>query len=369
MQPDYRIMDGGSDITGSFQGRISEIRLTDVDGIKSDQVVITLDNEGYAVAVPPKGKKLTVMIGYVETGLVDKGQFTVDDVTLEEPPSIMIITAKAADLRQGSKTQRNKSYERPNQKLKDVLGEIAGRMGLGLQLSPSLQNIPLAYWVQNNESDVHTIERLARRHDAILKVTGGRLIGVKRQEGMNSMGTAFGAVSIVPEMCKSWRCKLSDRPDHSQVEAQWLDRGQASRTPVIVGGGGGLGARHVLPQVFPSEEEAKKAAETRQRELASAKGTFNAVLPGMPELTAEVPLALSGFPAPISGQQWMIKRVEHIMIGRSTFETNVQAEVKKGGSTDGASNSRSGSNAASSSTRGELPLNQDFQTTFQQNRS
>lgn len=372
LSPDYRVSLGGLDITGRFSGRLIELRHTDADGVESDRLVIQVDNGDYAVMEPSKGAVLSLALGYVETGLVDKGQFTVDDLSYEEgenSPCIMTITAKAHDLRKDQKKQRNKSYDKEGQKLKDVLEEISGRMGVGLSLSPSLQSIPLAYWHQNNESDLHTIMRLARRHDLILKVTNGQLIGVKRTEGLNALGAALSGITITPDMCRRWSARLGDREDHSEVEAQWLNRAQGERSSVIIAeGGGSLGARQVLPQVYPTEDEARKAARTRKRELDSSRGSFSATLPGSPEITPETPLNTMGFPGSISGQPWMVKKVENVIVGSRTYETSVAAEIKPNGNAGKSGSSGGGSGSGGGGGGGAAdPGQANFDNAFRDN--
>jgi len=48
----------------------------DAAGIESDQLTLTLDLEGLE-GLPSLGGKIGLRVGYVESGLVDKGQFMV----------------------------------------------------------------------------------------------------------------------------------------------------------------------------------------------------------------------------------------------------------------------------------------------------
>lgn len=350
MRPSYALSVGGIDITGRIGGEVSELRLTDLDGFESDRLEIVLNNDGYQVLAPSRDTIIAVSLGYEETGLVFKGLFKVDEVEFEEPPSVMRIRAKSAYVKDDGKTQRNRSYDKKNQKLSDVLGQIAGRLGLGLQIAPSLANEGLQYWAQVNESDFHTISRLARRFDAIIKPANGQLVAVKRGEGLSASGLALGGVTITPEMCSTWRASFRERPNHKGVEAQYIDRQRPARVPVFVGGGQGTATMR-LPQVFPNEQEARRAATSRQRELEREKGSFRATLVGTPELTQEVPITCVGFPYPVAGE-WNTKRVEHVMLGREKYTTEVEAEVKPGRDTGGGGEKRSSSSGSSSGSSG-----------------
>ncbi|HHX2533167.1 TPA: hypothetical protein ACU8BD_000983 [Neisseria subflava] len=61
--------------------RISSISLTDKRGFEADELTITLDDSDGLLSLPPKAAEITLAIGYMETGVVDKGKYKITEVS------------------------------------------------------------------------------------------------------------------------------------------------------------------------------------------------------------------------------------------------------------------------------------------------
>lgn len=67
--------------------RIVSIDLTDKRGFEADELTIELDDYDGAVAIPNTGSKITLHLGYQETGIVDKGEYLFSEFTHTGAPT------------------------------------------------------------------------------------------------------------------------------------------------------------------------------------------------------------------------------------------------------------------------------------------
>ncbi len=136
------------------------LELTDNRGIEADQLSITLSDHDGLLAIPPKGATIRLWLGWSDTGLVDKGTYTVDETEHSGAPDVLSIRARSADLRKGLKTKRERSWS--NTTLGDVLGDIALGNGLTATIAGALDGLPILQLDQANESDANLISRVGK---------------------------------------------------------------------------------------------------------------------------------------------------------------------------------------------------------------
>ena len=57
--------------------RIISISLTDKSGFEADELTVSLSDHDGKLALPPKSAEITIALGYIETGIVDKGSYKI----------------------------------------------------------------------------------------------------------------------------------------------------------------------------------------------------------------------------------------------------------------------------------------------------
>ena len=227
MTPAWQILADGLDVTANFNDRLIELTVTDHEGMKSDSCEIVVDDRDGILAVPRKGTLLSISMGYRETGLVLMGLFTVDEVELTGFPRQVRISGASADLRDKLKSQRSKAYE--NKTLGGIVGEIASRHGLSAAVGASLRGFSYPFLGQSEESDLHFMTRLAKKHDALFKVAGGKLLFMRRGESLSASGQELSAVAISGDRVTQYRATFQDRPAHKKSKATYWDRDEVDR--------------------------------------------------------------------------------------------------------------------------------------------
>ena len=72
--PAYVLTIGGRDITPRMQGLLMGLTLTESRGDEADQLDIELDDSSGRVAIPPRGERIALRLGWQGQPLTDKGE-------------------------------------------------------------------------------------------------------------------------------------------------------------------------------------------------------------------------------------------------------------------------------------------------------
>lgn len=338
MTPAFKIIAGGINVTGGINDRLVELVVVDHDGNKADEVTIVLDDRDFALAVPSKGTILLVFLGYVETGLVSMGQFTVNRVQRrfsKDAGAIMEVTGKSADLKKEMKSQRTGQFV--DKSIKQIVTEVAGRHGLSAIVSPKLAQLKRSPEYQTEESDLHLLTRLAKDHDAFFKVAGGKVLFLARDE------VQLEPVFLTRGDFTECTVEEDDRADHGKATAHSHDRGKVKREKATASGG--EGGEFTLRHPFATKELAEACAKAKKRQLERAGKSLNGKLPGRTDLMGGTPVT-TAIGAELYDGRWMIKTATHRFTKGDGYSTEIECENAEqgGGSGAGGSGGQTGGN-------------------------
>ena len=302
MTPSFSISVGGSDITGSLNDRLVSLTVSDSEGLSSDSVEIELDDRDGKIQIPRKGAEMSVSMGYKETGLQLMGLFIVDEVEVSGYPMIMVIRGKSADMREDFKKPRTGYWD--DKTLKDVVSEIASRNGLSAKVSKTIEAFKYKYLPQTEESDLHFLTRLARKHDAVLKPNNGKLMFIKKGEG------ELSGMQIVKTQVIDYNCQLRDRPAVKKGIGTWWDQRAAERKRVEKEGPAEVGPDYEMLHSLFNEDEAGVDAQSTADAQARDAGGLDITILGQPGYCAEMIVTVSGVRQGVDGP-WRVKTAEH----------------------------------------------------------
>lgn len=232
-RPVYRITVDGENITANLNGRLMSLQLTDNKGFETDQLDITLDDHDGLLDLPPRGAVVDIAFGWQETGLVEKGSFTVDEVSHSGTPDMLTIRARSADLRSGLTTQRERAWHEIT--VGDIIKTIAGENDLIPIIASALAGQTIAHMDQTNESSANFITRLAEQFDAIATVKSGRLLFVHAGAGKSASGKAIKRVVIDRQVGDQHTFNIADRETYTHVKATYHDTAGATKGEVVWG--------------------------------------------------------------------------------------------------------------------------------------
>lgn len=319
--PDYRIIVNGQVITPRFRGLLSQLTLTDNRGGEADELDLVINDNGN-VALPPKGATVKVALGWRDTGLVERGSYTVDEIEWTGEADQIHIRARSANFRDTLPNKRTRSWD--NLTIADIVEAIAERYGLDTRIGDPLGTQAIAHIDQTNESDVNFLTRLAKRFDAMATVKNELLLFMPAGTAATATGAAIPAVTLTRRMGSSPRYRDADRDSYSGVIAKWHDTQAAKKQKAIAGSEANA---KTLRETYATLDDALAAAQAEWARIQRGKQSFSFTLAhGRPDLFPETPITASGFKLEIDATPWLITRVTH-NFADSGYTNELEMEV------------------------------------------
>lgn len=322
--PAFRLTVDGLDIAYMVSPRLMSLDLTDNRGVEADQLSITLSDHDGLLSIPPKGAVLRLWLGWSDTGLVDKGTYTVDETEHSGAPDVLSIRARSADLRKGLKTKRERSWS--NTTLGKVIGDIAMGNNLTSTVAGALGALPILQLDQANESDANLISRLGEEFDAVASVKAGCLLCMPAGGGKTASGLNLPHITLTRADGDQHRYLQADRDSYDGVRAYYYDVNSAKKQEAIAGGGDNL---KDLRHTYSDQQSALRAARSEYRRLqrGSATLTYNLAV-GRPDLIPELTYTLQGVKEEIDEIIWYGGNVHHILSADGGYTVSLELESK-----------------------------------------
>lgn len=334
MHPIVEITVDGQPVAGAFYERLVSLSVTDKEGVSSDAFQASL-NDGPAafLALPRTGAKVDIRLGYAETGVRSVGLFVVDKVSARCLPYSIEISGKSADLRRG-KLKERKERHWDAKTVGDIARQIAGESGLTAAVDSDIASHSYTWLGQEDESDIHFLERLAQRHNAVFTIKDGRLILAKRGSGLSTGGAFVGSVILTPALIVQGSCsfEVNDRTKYSKVVAYYQDRDQAERVEVEADGDDDGDSVYRIPEPYADPAEADKAAQAKVKQLKRGEGSANVTVPGDTSIVAGAPLLFHDVRPGLDGVPYVIDGVAHDYSKTGGFLTKISAKLYDGSS-------------------------------------
>lgn len=332
MHPIVQMTIDGQPVAGAFYERLISLSVVDKEGIESDTFDASLnDGPPDFLALPRKGAIAVIQLGYRETGTRQVGRFTVDSVKAKCLPYGLTISGKAADLRKGKlKTRAERHWD--GKTLGEIVKEVAGDVGLTARVAPSIAGHRYDWVGQQDETPTHFLERLARRHNALLTVKNGNLVFAERGAGQSAAGSALTPVVITPPLVIDGTLdfEFADRQAFGKVVSYYQDRKQAKRIEVEASGEASSDSVYRIPEPFADAAEADKAAQAKAKQLKRGEGSFSVDVIGDTSIQAGAPLVCEGIRPGLDGVQWLIDSVTHTISKSAGFRSKISAKISDG---------------------------------------
>ncbi len=322
--PAFRITVDGNDIAQMLNPRLITLDLTDNRGIEADQLSITLSDHDGLLAIPPTGALIQLWLGWSDTGLIDKGTYTLDETEHSGAPDVLTIRARSADLRKRLKTKRERSWS--NTTLGDVLGDIALGNGLTSTIAGTLDGLPILQLDQANESDANLISRIGEEFDAVVTVKAGCLLCLSAGGGKTASGADLPHITLTRADGDQHRYLQADRDSYDGVRAYFYDVNSAEKQHAIAGGGENL---KDLRHTYSDRQSALRAARAKFNRLQRGSATLSYTLAiGRPDLIPELTYTLEGVKPEIDEVIWYGGNVQHSLSADSGYTVSLELESK-----------------------------------------
>ncbi|KHA75138.1 phage-like tail protein [Pseudomonas chlororaphis] len=286
----------------------------DAAGIESDQLTLTVDLEGLE-GLPDLGGRIGLKVGYLESGMVDKGQFKVTRLTPTLFPFRLTLVATAAPFSKDDETgfkQRRTASHGPTT-LGGLFRELVARHGFSPRVAPDVSLIRIEHIDQTNETDMGFLTRLAMKYNVVAKPYDQIYVLARPGQTKSLSGKVLANVIL--------SVTSNNRPgDHAFVSAtleeaaraqnqgcitRWLDAASGKLQEVKTG----LSPFKILRQQQPSEADAIAVGEGEVRKMLRKKFKVKITCPGNPQLAAEGLVVLDDTWPDFMRGRWSIDKV------------------------------------------------------------
>lgn len=321
--PAFRITIEERDITRIVSQRLISMTLTECRGDEADQLDISLDDSDGKLALPPKGARIGIQIGWKDGDLADKGLFTVDEVEHAGAPDTITLRARSANLIDTFKQQRERSFH--DTTLGAIIDAVAFQNELASGISARLRNTAVKHIDQTHESDAAFLRRLGKKYDAVATVKNDTLLFIPINQSRTASGKELPLIAIVRVLGDAHRYHSSESNAYSGVRAFWHDERYRHRRSVVAGVPGNSKR---LRTTFASETDARTAATAEWQRIKRGLATFEMTLAlGNPFVMPQSPVIVKGYKPEIDATEWLSVKVTHSISG-SGFTTRVEFETK-----------------------------------------
>lgn len=329
--PRAEISVNGNPVASIFNERLISVTIVDKEGVTSDSISCELNDGSPFAAIPRKGDTITARLGYLETGVLDFGQYTADDPEVHCLPYKLSVNGKGANMREKLKQHGAKHWD--NKTVKDIVSDVAKDNGLTAKVSGDVGDHKYEWFGQEDESGIHVVERLARRHNALFSIKNGNLVFAKKGSGQSSSGAALTPVMATPNNIVADTCTttFAHRNSFSKVKAHAVNRKTATRDEVEEDSDSDGEADFTLAEPFANKDEARKAAGSKAKDLKAETIRTSVTLFGDPSIRAGAPLIYAGVRPELDGIQFIIETATHT-ISKAGYTTQVEAKLGGGDS-------------------------------------
>ncbi|OUY08718.1 contractile injection system protein, VgrG/Pvc8 family [Acinetobacter populi] len=322
----YRIEVNGIDISQYLQNRLISLRINDHRGLVADSLDIELSDTDGQLDIPPEQAEIRAWIGWESTGLVFKGSYQVTGTSHSGPPDKISIAAEAADLSEGLRQKRERTWHMIA--LGDIITNIAIEYSLTPQIHDSLYDQEIAH-IDQNESDANLITRLADEHDAIATVKNGYLLFMPRGAAQSASGLDLPVIYLHRRNGDSHSYRSGDGTDRIDgVKAFYYDTDKGLKKHVIVGIDEGGNCKE-LRYTCRDKQSAELAANAEFNRSKRAAKSFSMTLArGNPNIIPEQQIIVEGFKPSINEIVWLGTTISHNLDANDGYTTDIECEIQ-----------------------------------------
>lgn len=327
MYPKVFVDVDGVPVSGIFFERLVSLNIIDREGIQSDSLKLVFSDAAPHFASPRRGAivNVTILSG---VGGAFTGAYVIDTVVHNCLPYTIEVSGHSADLRAEMKTNKSRHWD--DASVKDIVSEIAGEYDLDTKISDAVSSHVYHWFGQQDESDLHFLNRLAKRHNALFSIKNGVLLWLERGTGKTANGTAIPAVTILPFSLIEGECRVTETDvDHyATVKAFYQDRAGSRRQEVSVDADPEAEGEHVIREPFSSEEEARSAAEAYAKEMLRGQVKTSCGIVGRPALMAGQPVKYLGVRPGVDGREFIADTVRHSYSKSGGLKTSFRGQLR-----------------------------------------
>lgn len=282
-------------------------------------------------------------MGYLGEKLLSCGTFSIDEIEVSSPASVVSIRGVATSVNSALRTKSNRGFE------STTLAAIAGRIAKKhqLKLVGSIEVIKIDRVTQYAETDVAFLHRLASEYGYAVKIVSDQLIfshlaTLRSQEPVRQLTpqdvARYSLRDTINRVYKSARVK-HQKSSTKKLIVYEADGGTSDSDKQVKGGKVTSADRLQVNSRVSDPDSARIKANSALARHNEYQQSGSLTLMGASQLTAGNKIELSGF-GQLSGP-WLITTARHTLDRRSGYVTELdvargpvtQGKAKKGNKT------------------------------------
>jgi uncharacterized protein len=321
VRPVFKVVVGGTDVTRRLEAHLSSMTLVACREDHADQLDLEFEDTEGRIAMPRKGVRIEVSLGFDAAGICLQGSYTVDEVEHRGTPDTITVRARSARVSGPLATRKERSWS--NTTVGHIVSVIAGEHGLKPRVADTLVSRPVSQ-LDQTESDMAFLRRLGKHWDAVATVKNGYLVFAPIGHGKTVSGIDLPTVTLRRGSGDRHHFHEIDRSAYTGVRARWYDMNGARGHLALAGKNGHV---KILRGDYPTEADAKRAAEAELARIKRGAATFKIDLGiGRPDIFPETPVKLEGWPEAITAYAWIVAKATHKLDGNGGYLTSLELE-------------------------------------------
>lgn len=319
-QPIWQLTVNGVDISHGVANRLMSLTLNDNRGLEADTLEVELSDHDNKLTIPPKGAVIELSLGYHTTGLVYKGAYIVNEITHQGTPDTLSIIAMSADLKDTLKAKKERSFDQTT--LGKIIEKIAIEHKLTAKIHSELANKAI-YHLDQNESDINLLTRLADEFDATASIKDDHLLFTPIGKHTTVNGQDLPHLLITRELGDNH--SYSETADIvSGVRTYFYDTTKKDKVQILAGN-----EDENVKEIRYVHRDEKSATDTaiavyRKAQRAVAHLSYKLAL-GQPELIPEMPVMVYGIKDSIDQMDWTLTNIKHTLDDNG-YTTSIELE-------------------------------------------
>jgi uncharacterized protein len=268
-------------LSAKLRSHIKSLTLIDEIEGSADHLTIRLADKGESLSFPNIGDKLSIQLGYEETGLKDYGYYTIEDIEFSGYPGELTFSCTSVDFSSHLYVKRNEAYESTS--LKSLANLIAARkeyenLKLKSEVYLNSPEVIFKHIAQTNESDLHLLRRISESLGADFSIKKNAITILARDKA--KLKEKYDPVVLNPEHISSFLVEHNNRFNYSKVIAKWWDPNQATLRDIEYPTNIDEGVPLVIQKVFNDMEQAKGEAVGRFQSMNRLQKFGHISMPG-----------------------------------------------------------------------------------------
>lgn len=302
----------------------------DAAGTESDQLTLTITLEGLE-GLPSLGGKIGLRVGYLESGLVDKGQFVVTRLTPTLFPLRLTLVAMAAPFSAVDQTgfKQRRSVSHGPTTLGALFRELTSRHGFAPRVAPELALVRIAHIDQSNETDMGFLTRIARIYDAVAKPINELYVLALKGQAKSLSGKVLPTIKL--------SVTTNNRPGDNAFISAVLDENARAKYPGCTTSwwdaaagkvrevNSGIAPYKTMRQRYQNADDARAAGEGEVRRMMREALKVKIDCPGHPGLSAEGIVLLDPTWPDFMRGRWSIDKVTASGDQKKSYRCTIEA--------------------------------------------